>query len=260
MSTLWGQEASEEPDCEAVEVEAEAMKSIRLQKLLRKTDRFVAKIQQTMRQLTSSCEVSQQQRPSLHEMNTFNSSSSSSSKKCFTRAAYSLLAEECRLREYQQGGVEWMYSLCVSGLNGILADEMGLGKTIQVLAFFSALYDRCGSTGPHLVVMPLSVLTSWRSDIAKLTRPGAFNVLVHHGERDARAEELQRWYHKLKTQQQQQQQQRCVSPAAAGGRVALLLTTYELAMKDADLLRLFRRGPVRWDYLVVRLPCASPDC
>ena len=33
-----------------------------------------------------------------------------------------------KLRSYQLGGVEWLSSLHVSGLNGILADEMGLGE------------------------------------------------------------------------------------------------------------------------------------
>ena len=34
------------------------------------------------------------------------------------------------LRDYQMDGLNWMISLCETGINGILADEMGLGKTI----------------------------------------------------------------------------------------------------------------------------------
>ena len=40
-----------------------------------------------------------------------------------------------KLRGYQIGGVEWLLSLHVSGLNGILADEMGLGKGKIFIAF-----------------------------------------------------------------------------------------------------------------------------
>ena len=36
------------------------------------------------------------------------------------------------------------------------------GKTVQVIAFLSALHNLHGIWGPHLIVMPLSVMTSWK--------------------------------------------------------------------------------------------------
>ena len=47
------------------------------------------------------------------------------------------------------------------GINAILADEMGLGKTLQSIAFLAHLHFVRGVTGPHLVVVPLSVLSNW---------------------------------------------------------------------------------------------------
>lgn len=53
------------------------------------------------------------------------------------------------------------------GINCILADEMGLGKTFQTIAFFSYLRDVRKLPGPHLVVVPLSVLFNWMSECKK---------------------------------------------------------------------------------------------
>jgi SWI/SNF-related matrix-associated actin-dependent regulator of chromatin subfamily A member 5 len=48
-----------------------------------------------------------------------------------------------------------------------LADEMGLGKTLPTIAFFKSLKDLRGIPGPHLVVCPLSVLSSWMIEAKK---------------------------------------------------------------------------------------------
>ena len=53
------------------------------------------------------------------------------------------------------------------GINCILADEMGLGKTLQTISFFTHLKDVKNIPGPHLVVVPLSVLFNWMSEIKK---------------------------------------------------------------------------------------------
>jgi SWI/SNF-related matrix-associated actin-dependent regulator of chromatin subfamily A member 5 len=53
------------------------------------------------------------------------------------------------------------------GINCILADEMGLGKTLQTIAFFAHLKDVRKIQGPHLVVVPLSVLFNWMSECKK---------------------------------------------------------------------------------------------
>lgn len=71
------------------------------------------------------------------------------------------------LRDYQVTGVSWLvdrYDRCV---NCILADEMGLGKTLQTITFFAYLKAVRGEGGPHLVVVPLSVMFNWVTELKK---------------------------------------------------------------------------------------------
>jgi superfamily II DNA or RNA helicase len=91
-----------------------------------------------------------------------------------------------KLRPYQQQGVNWLAFLHGYGFHGILADEMGLGKTIQVLAFLSRLPRQ----GPHLIVMPTSLLFNWRNEIRQFLP--SFTSVIHQGPQRARTvEELQ---------------------------------------------------------------------
>jgi helicase SWR1 len=46
-------------------------------------------------------------------------------------------------------------------MNGILADEMGLGKTIQTISTLAYLASNYGNWGPHLVIVPTSILVNW---------------------------------------------------------------------------------------------------
>jgi len=43
-------------------------------------------------------------------------------------------------------------------MNGILADEMGLGKTIQTIAVLAHLACTKGIWGPHLIIVPTSII------------------------------------------------------------------------------------------------------
>lgn len=43
----------------------------------------------------------------------------------------------------------------------------GLGKTLQTVAFLSFLKTERGVNGPSLVVAPLSVLSSWCTELAR---------------------------------------------------------------------------------------------
>jgi hypothetical protein len=45
---------------------------------------------------------------------------------------------QAKLRDYQQGGFQWLCLLDEMGWGGCLADDMGLGKTLQTLKFFPA--------------------------------------------------------------------------------------------------------------------------
>lgn len=63
--------------------------------------------------------------------------------------------------------MSWLVDRYDKGINCILADEMGLGKTLQTISFFSHLKDVRNISGPHLVVVPLSVLFNWMSECKK---------------------------------------------------------------------------------------------
>lgn len=67
----------------------------------------------------------------------------------------------------QVEGVAWLLAQHQRGINSILADEMGLGKTLQTIAFLATLKWGLGVPGPHLVVVPLSVMSSWMAELAR---------------------------------------------------------------------------------------------
>ena len=81
------------------------------------------------------------------------------------------------LRPYQRDGVAWLHALSSLGLGGCLADDMGLGKTIQVLALLLAL-KRAGEKGPHLLVVPASLVANWTAEIARFAP--SLSVFVAH--------------------------------------------------------------------------------
>ncbi|KAL6759340.1 P-loop containing nucleoside triphosphate hydrolase protein [Haematococcus lacustris] len=82
------------------------------------------------------------------------------------------------MREYQVAGLQWLVRQYDHGINAILADEMGLGKTLQTIAFLAYLtFDR-HVTGPHLVVVPLSVLPNWMAEFKRFA-PDLRVVRIH---------------------------------------------------------------------------------
>ncbi|KAJ3172791.1 hypothetical protein HDU87_007793 [Geranomyces variabilis] len=127
------------------------------------------------------------------------------------------------MREYQLVGMEWMISLYENGLNGILADEMGLGKTIQVIAFLAHLYS-VGTTGPFLIIVPLSTLSNWIREFARFAP--TIPVLMYHGPKDER-EYIRK--HKM--------------PRDA---LPVVITTYQISMHDAWFLQ-----TIAWNYVIV---------
>lgn len=83
-----------------------------------------------------------------------------------------------RLLPFQREGLWWMLQQEeAAACGGILADEMGLGKTLQVLSLLLA----SALEGPTLVVVHASGLLQWRDEVLRMTKPGAFEVLLHHG-------------------------------------------------------------------------------
>ncbi len=82
------------------------------------------------------------------------------------------------LRPYQREGVRWLWTLSRLGLGGCLADDMGLGKTIQVLALVLLLKRERALPGPHLLVVPASLLANWRAEAERFAP--SLRVLVAH--------------------------------------------------------------------------------
>ena len=76
------------------------------------------------------------------------------------------------LRSYQQDGYHWLVFLYENRFGACLADDMGLGKTIQAISLLAGIREgRITSPptaqGPHLVVLPPSLLFNWESEITR---------------------------------------------------------------------------------------------
>ncbi|MEW6071061.1 MAG: DEAD/DEAH box helicase [Planctomycetota bacterium] len=88
------------------------------------------------------------------------------------------------LRPYQREGVAWLLLLARLGLGGCLADDMGLGKTIQIIALLLLLQregEGEGKPGPHLIVVPASVLGNWQAELARFG-PSLRVAVAHRSE------------------------------------------------------------------------------
>ncbi|TWU72840.1 swr1 complex component [Metarhizium rileyi] len=128
------------------------------------------------------------------------------------------------LREYQHDGLDWLAGLYANNTNGILADEMGLGKTIQTIALLAHLACYHEVWGPHLVVVPTSVMLNWEMEFKKWC-PG-FKILAYYGSQDERKRKRQGWNN--------------------DDVWNVCITSYQLVLQDQQV---FKRR--RWHYLVL---------
>ncbi|KAK0451185.1 P-loop containing nucleoside triphosphate hydrolase protein [Desarmillaria tabescens] len=72
------------------------------------------------------------------------------------------------MKDYQLHGLSFLVWMYKNGMNCILGDEMGLGKTLQTLSLFAYIKENSSShDDPHLVICPLSVLSSWEAEAAR---------------------------------------------------------------------------------------------
>jgi non-specific serine/threonine protein kinase len=76
------------------------------------------------------------------------------------------------LRPYQQEGYRWLGFLYQHRLGACLADDMGLGKTIQAISLLAGIHEGIiesthAQQGPHLVVLPPSLLFNWEQEITR---------------------------------------------------------------------------------------------
>ena len=148
-----------------------------------------------------------------------------------------------RLRPYQERGLAWLRFLGDLGLGACLADDMGLGKTAQLLALLVDERNRMAVApvgpprsgasgtarpkvarrlGPTLVLCPMSLVGNWQREAARFAPKLA--VYVHHGPDRSTGKTFTRH----------------------AGTVDLVLSTYGLATRDAELL-----GGVRWRRVVL---------
>ncbi len=148
------------------------------------------------------------------------------------------------LRPYQLDGVKWLVQLYRNELGACLADDMGLGKTLQTITLLlhakeqkAALQtapltdvqlDLFGSAGADesflqplqaLIILPASLVFNWESEVRKFAP--AMTVYKHVGPKRHRDIKL------LK-------------------RFDLVLTTYQTALRDVDLL-----GQMEFEYIVL---------
>ena len=130
------------------------------------------------------------------------------------------------LREYQHDGLDWLANLYESDTNGILADEMGLGKTIQTISLLAYLAVRREIWGPHLVVVPTSVMLNWEMEFKKFL-PG-FKILTYYGDINERKRKRSGWRNTGKDMYN------------------VVITSYQLILQDAAA---FKMRP--WRYLVL---------
>ncbi|KAL1848821.1 swr1 complex component [Paecilomyces lecythidis] len=128
------------------------------------------------------------------------------------------------LREYQHFGLDWLAGLYNNHINGILADEMGLGKTIQTIALLAHLAVEHEVWGPHLVVVPTSVILNWEMEFKKWC-PG-FKIMTYYGNQEERKAKRRGWTDDTSWD--------------------VLITSYQLVLQDQQVLK--RRN---WHYMIL---------
>lgn len=100
---------------------------------------------------------------------------------------------------------------------------MGLGKTLQTISLFAHLAKEHSVWGPHLVVVPTSVIINWEMECKKWCP--SLRVLTYFGNAKERAEKRKGWM---------------------SDRFDVCITSYKLYTQD---VRCFKRKA--WQYLVL---------
>ncbi|RKP34934.1 P-loop containing nucleoside triphosphate hydrolase protein, partial [Dimargaris cristalligena] len=104
----------------------------------------------------------------------------------------------------------------------------------QTISFISYLFHTQSVFGPHLVVVPLSTIMAWEREFRKWAPD--MNVLCYIGDNRSRQAIRQFEFYELATIRQNQ-------PKILFN---VVLTTYELVLKDHDFL-----GSIRWAFMAV---------
>lgn len=115
------------------------------------------------------------------------------------------------LKPYQYNGYRWLYSMDQMHMGGILADDMGLGKTVQIIALLQAT-RKTGRTS--LIVAPTSLTYNWYSEITRFAPDLSAVVLSGTAE----------------------QREKLIRHITENGDVDVLITSYPLIRRDAEIL------------------------
>jgi superfamily II DNA or RNA helicase len=121
---------------------------------------------------------------------------------------------------------------------------MGLGKTIQSTGFLHQLHalQQTQVRGPFLIVAPLSLIGQWQSE--SQTWAPDLNVVFYHGSADAREFIAQQEFYY--TDQFLPKQTVAKLKKMHVTKFHILITTYEVVLKDVDVLK-----KIRWKALIV---------
>lgn len=128
------------------------------------------------------------------------------------------------LREYQLIGLDWLRHMWEKDLNVILADEMGLGKTVQTISLLAWLACERNIWGPHLIIVPSSVLLNWEIEFKRFCP--ALKIVTYYGTQQERRAKRVGW--------------------SKPNSFHVCITSYALAVSDHQV---FRRK--HWHYMIL---------
>lgn len=144
------------------------------------------------------------------------------------------------LRSYQKESVQWMAGNYKESRSCILGDEMGLGKTIQSISTLAYLFQHAKVQGPFLVVAPLTTLGHWQREVQTCT---TMNVVVYTGGQKDRdiIEEHEFYYSGCGPSKRSQKAD------YEDVKFHVLLTSYDIALKDVNVLKQIRWAAAVFD-------------
>eukprot|EP01134_Creolimax_fragrantissima_P000987 CFRG0987T1 len=138
-----------------------------------------------------------------------------------------------RMRDYQLEGLNFMLRMHREFGSCILADEMGLGKTLQTIAVLGTLKTEFGISGPHLVVVPMSVLSNWLSEFKRFCP--SLNVVRYHCTSD----------------DEKRRVRQIITHGAVRGDVDVVVTTYDVVNSEFKTGKGSGLFNIRYRYLVL---------
>eukprot|EP00392_Amoebophrya_sp_AT5.2_P004392 g4400.t1 len=125
------------------------------------------------------------------------------------------------LMEHQVEALQWLLSIYNNTTGGLLADEMGLGKTATVISFLAYLREQRNNRGPHLIVVPKTVLQNWQDEIDRFYPAMKKDLVVYSGNVEERDELDDVILERLETMEREKKKaaERAEGAAAGGKRL-----------------------------------------